>query len=315
MKLFRVLQPGPRTTIQDSGRQHYQRHGLAQGGAADRFAFLSCNKLLDNDLNDACLEMTLGGLSMEALANVSIAIAGADCQATINGVFAPAWQSYALRAGDRLSFSTPGTGRHTYLAVKGGLRSAHKFDSQSVVVREQIAGLSALEEGDSLVGVSQQPRLARYVPEELIPAYDAPLTMGVVPGYQFERFSSTDRARFVTSTYQLSSQSDRMGYRLENGTLGSPPEGIVSEGIAFGAVQVPGDGNPVILLQDRQTIGGYPKLGSLCAVDCYRLAQARPGQSIGFRWIDISEAQSARVLFEERFRRSRWTSQGDLVWS
>ncbi|QSP93805.1 biotin-dependent carboxyltransferase family protein [Marinobacter salinisoli] len=315
MKLFEVLRPGPRTTVQDAGRRHYQRHGLAQGGAADRFAYLIANKLLDNDPAAASLEITLGGLGLRVLAETTAAITGADCLATLNGLPIKPWQSLAVKPGDKLCFSSPASGRYTYLAVRGGLRSIQTFGSRSVVVRERIEGLEALREGTVLIGQASPAVPARQLPNEFQPGYEDTLQLRMVPGYQHEQFSVADRARVITTTYQVSAQSDRMGFRLEGARLRHPPPGIVSEGIAFGSVQVPGDGNPVVLLQDRQTIGGYPKLGTVIAVDCYRLAQARPGQAVQFQWVDIAEAQTARLLFEEWLKQSRWTETGSLTWA
>lgn len=315
MRLLKVIDPGPRTTVQDSGRRGYQHHGLAQGGAADRFAYLYANRLLDNHLDSACLEVTFGGLQLEALANVALAITGADCQAELNGAPVGPWQSLALHRGDRLRFRAPLSGRYTYLAIQGGFHTTKLFGSRSMVLREQLEDHSALATGDELEGTAQTPPPPRCLQPSLRPDYSAELQLRVLPGYQHDQFTAADRARFITRPYRISAQSDRMGYRLEGATLASPPPGIVSEGIALGAVQIPGDGAPIVLLQDRQTIGGYPKLGTVCAVDCCRLAQALPGQEICFRWAELADVQGERMVMERFFATARWNRVGDaLEW-
>ncbi|MDC0661827.1 biotin-dependent carboxyltransferase family protein [Marinobacter sp. SS21] len=315
MKLLRVIAPGPRTTVQDSGRRHFQKHGLAEGGAADRHAFLWANKLLDNDLNAACLEITLGGFEAEALAHVSIALTGADTRPRINGIAVAMWQTLQLTPGDRLSMTSAASGRYCYLAIRGGLQAPTLFGSATVVVREQFDELRPLARGDTLTGFDTSPAKPARMPVADRPIYGAPLKLRLIPGYQYSQFSQTDRARFLSSEYRVSTQSDRMGFKLEGAALQDPPPGIVSEGIALGSVQVPGDGDPIVLLKDRQTIGGYPKLGTLCALDCYRLAQAQPGQAVGFEVSDIATTQNERMLFESMFRNTHWNKCGDgLAW-
>ncbi|MDX1755000.1 MAG: biotin-dependent carboxyltransferase family protein [Marinobacter sp.] len=316
MKLLKVISPGPRTTVQDAGRRHYQKHGLAQAGPADRVAFLWANKLLDNPLGAACLEITLGGLEVEALAGLTIALTGADAQPRVNGRPVSNWHTLHLSAGDRLSLTTASCGRYSYLAVGGGFRSPVLFGSQSVVVREQFDALQPLQAGDELAGSDRGYSPDRVVPASAQPDYGLHLPLRLIAGYQYEQFSRADLTRLLTSDYRISAQSDRMGYKLEGAALQTPPPGIVSEGIALGSVQVPGDGVPIVLLQDRQTVGGYPKLGTVCAIDCYRLAQRQPGQTVRFELTDLATAQNERALLERQFRQTTWTPAGDeLRWS
>ncbi len=315
MKLLRVLSPGPRTTVQDSGRRHFQKHGLAEGGAADRHAFLWANKLLDNDLSAACLEITLGGFEAEALAPVSFALTGADTCPSINGHPVSMWRTLHLAPGDRIAMVAATHGRYCYLAIRGGLQAPSLFGSASVVVREQFEELRPLARGDTLAGFELPPASSAQVPLTARASYGAPLQLRLIPGYQYHQFSQTDRLRFLSSEYRVSTQSDRMGFKLEGAALQHPPPGIVSEGIALGSVQVPGDGKPIVLLKDRQTIGGYPKLGTVCALDCYRLAQAQPGQIVRFVESDLATAQSERLLFERMFTNTHWNECGEeLVW-
>ncbi|MDX1455986.1 MAG: biotin-dependent carboxyltransferase family protein [Marinobacter sp.] len=315
MKLLRVVSPGFRATIQDSGRRHFQKHGLAQGGAADRYAFLWANKLLGNDLNAACVEITLGGFEAEALAETTIALTGANTCAMVNGQPIESWQTIHLARGDHLSMATADSGRYCYLAVRGGLVTPMLFGSRSTIAREQFDELRPLGRGEDLVGIQTAPAPARSVPMSARPAYGGLLQLRLLPGYQYTQFSSADRLRFLASAYRISSASDRMGFKMEGARLDSPPPGIVSEGIALGSVQVPGDGDPIVLLQDRQTVGGYPKLGTICAVDCYRLAQGQPGQTVRFELSDMATTQNERILIERQLTQTKWRQCGkELDW-
>lgn len=141
------------------------------------------------------------------------------------------------------------------------------------------------------------------------------VTLRLVPGYQYPQFQRTDILRLITSAYTLSEQSDRMGFRLQGPAMASPPPGIISEGIAQGAVQIPGDGLPIVLLNDGQTIGGYPKPGVVPSLDCSALAQQLPGASIRFALTDLATVQNERRLFERHYQQTRWRRNGrSLVW-
>jgi allophanate hydrolase subunit 2 len=125
--------------------------------------------------------------------------------------------------------------------------------------------------------------------------------LGVIPGYQYERFSAVERMKFFSGTYQVSTNIDRMGYRLQGEPINSGSSGIISEGIALGAVQIPADGQPIILLRDRQTIGGYPKIGCVFSLDLARLAQRKPGGRVEFTLLDLAAAENRRVLYDHQF--------------
>lgn len=311
MKLLRIINPGPMVTVQDDGRRGYQKHGLAQGGAADRHAFRWANKLLDNAPAAACLELVFGGFEAEALNRLSVSLTGAAKEVLVNGTPTSTWRTLTLNPGDCLQVPPPAYGRFSYLAVAGGVHSKELFSSRSVIVREQIEGLQALAAGTIIEGGLTQTVPPRSVPAEYVRHYRSPVLCRLVPGYQYEEFTLEDRERFFSGRYQVSNQSDRMGFRLEGLPLQSPPPGIVSEGIAMGAVQVPGDGDPIVLLNDRQTIGGYPKLGVVSSQDCSRLAQALPGQDVQFALAELPVLQAEWQVFEHFFRTSRWHDNGD----
>lgn len=307
---FSVLEPGFCCTIQDLGRRGYQHQGVTQGGAIDEYSFRWANRLVGNPDGAAALEITLGGLVLEAQREGEFAITGADLGARINAVEIEAWRNYRVRAGDRISFNTPQTGLRAYLAVAGGILSPVMLGSRCVVMREQIGGLNnrgeMLKAGDYLPYETIKPYLQREVALCDIPNFEAELELGVILGYQHRQFTQLDTQRFFNSEYCLTAHVDRMGYRLDGPTLKPQTSGIISEGITLGAIQVPADGKPIILMSDRQTIGGYPKLGSVFSLDLYQLAQRGPGAKIRFVPKDIAIAQVQRTLFQRDLKYFRF---------
>lgn len=304
---LKVIRPGMLTLVQDLGRFGYQHLGLTPGGAADEQAFLWANKLLGNSPNEAALEITLGGLELMVQVSTCIALTGADLQARCNGEALPNWQTHNVRPGDHLQFGFPRSGVRAYLAVAGGFAIAPTFGSVATVVREQMGGLNgngrALQVGDCLPCSAIKPRTQRRMPPRYIPDYTAPLTVRVMEGHQRSLFEATNLRRFYASEYRVSNHSDRMGFRLEGPALQPADEGIVSEGINFGAIQVPPNGQPIILLKDRQTIGGYPKLGSIHPLDAFALAQRQAGQPVRFTPISPEMTEDYATLL--RFMHER----------
>lgn len=281
-----VIKPGMLTLLQDLGRFGYQHLGLTTGGAADEQAFLWANKLLDNPPNSPALEITLGGLILEVQKSTRVALTGADLQASCNGVALANWQTHNVKTGDRLQFGFPRSGVRAYLAVAGGFVISPTFGSVATVVRERMGGLDGrgrpLQEGDCLPCAAVECKMLRRVPPRFIPDYTGPLTVRVMEGQQRALFDDAEVSRFYASEYRVSTHSDRMGVRLDGPRLHPTVGGIVSEGIPFGAIQVPPSGQPIILLKDRQTIGGYPKLGTVHPLDAFALAQRQPGQPVRF---------------------------------
>jgi biotin-dependent carboxylase-like uncharacterized protein len=316
MSFLEVVRPGVQSTIQDSGRRGYRHHGLAAGGALDLISYTWANKLLDNPRNAACLEIVLGGFRAIAHGALQVALTGARTRVTVNRQTVDLWQTLNLNDGDELTIDLSTHHRLVYLAMVGGLDAPEQFGSHSVVVREKLEGQGPVQAGDRLIPL--QPK--RQVPERKVPDYqrpdlDAETVIRLIPGYQYPQFQRADIIRLTTSRYTVSDQSDRMGFRLQGTPLSSPPPGIISEGIALGAVQIPGDGQPIVLLNDCQTIGGYPKPGVVPAVDCGLLAQQLPGASVRFELCDLATAQNQRRLFELHYQNTRWCQTGqELEW-
>ena len=314
---LRVLSPGIKATVQDQGRQGVRHHGLARGGVLDLRSAAWANKLLDNERNAACVEIVLGGFQAEALSACEVSVTGARASVTVNGKPVEMWRSLQLAPGDKLAIGHARNHRLIYLAVRGGFESQEWFGSHSVVEREALEGAGPIQAGDLLPAGSHEPiqGAPRIAPPQAWQWLEQSPVLGLIPGYQHHQFQSADLRRLVTSQYQVSDDSDRMGYRLAGNPMAEPPPGIVSEGIIPGAVQVPGDGQPIALLADCQTIGGYPKPGVIASLDCGLLAQQLPGSEITFEWTDPLTAQNRRRLFERQYQQTVWSENGrSLHW-
>ncbi|MCG9555147.1 biotin-dependent carboxyltransferase family protein [Vibrio sp. Isolate31] len=297
---FEVINPGLIALFQDLGRFGYQHIGITTGGPMDEHAFCWANRMLDNPQNAPQLEITFGKLTLKALADTCIAITGADLNARIGDKKIQPWNTYRIRQGDTLNFDSPKNGLRAYLAVKGGFTIDLQLDSASTVSREKIGGIEngrALKQGDVLRFSPCKDDIKTRTPKWAIPDYTAPLELGVMLGYQYRDFPNNDIMTLFSSAYEVSSNIDRMGYRLSGQAIHCNRDGIISEGIAYGAIQIPKDGQPIVLMRDRQTIGGYPKIGCLSTLGSGQLAQRAPGSQISFYQMDVGEAEAQRVIF------------------
>lgn len=301
---LRIIRPGVLALIQDAGRLGQHHLGMTTGGPLDPLAMRWANRLVHNPTTSSVIEITGGGLEFEATADLTIAVTGAELPLRRGDQPLPLWQSHHLRAGDSIAFGTCQQGLRSYLALAGGLILTPQFGSTATVVREAIGGTDGrpLQAGQHLsVGASEHRRCLR-TPKLARPDYRrcAEQPLRLVIGYQWAEFSPADRARFLSDTYQVTERCDRMGYRLHGTPLRAGSQTMLSEGICHGALQIPGDGQPIVLLADRQTIGGYPKLGSVLSLDCARLAQCAPGSAVHFTAIDMQTAH--QILHLARYR-------------
>jgi biotin-dependent carboxylase-like uncharacterized protein len=217
---------------------------------------------------------------------------------TINGEEHGLWEVHRVRPGASIRVGFAKSGCRSYLGVADGFLLAPSFGSTATVVREHIGGLRGerLCAGDMLPCATVGARKRLFLAEGDRPRYQNTLTVRVVPGYQQRHFSRAQQRRFFGSTYRVSERCDRMGYRLEGPEISCALEGILSEGICSGAIQIPPDGQPIVLLNDRQTIGGYPKIGAALSLDTARLSQLRPGHSVHFAPITPHTAHKALRL-------------------
>ncbi|MBT5032489.1 MAG: biotin-dependent carboxyltransferase [Proteobacteria bacterium] len=311
---FKVIQGGPQSVLQDSGRFGYQKLGFANGGPLDVESYYWAQRLCDNNTEATAIEILLGGVVLEALAGTVLAITGAEMPVTINGERKELWQSQRINAGDQLEIGFTSKGLRSYLAVSGGFDVPEFLGSSSTVVREEIGGLDgkALQAGQILDINNQVNDRILMLAESDRPKIQASSSAGaaeivlrVLPGYQFEKFPEEKRQLFFSSTFKVSNRCDRMGYCLNGPDVSSGISSLLSEGICLGAVQVPPDGQPIVLLNDRQTIGGYPKLGSVVSCDISKLAQCGPGTRVRFSKISVRQAHAEILLANERRERTQ----------
>lgn len=285
-----VLRAGVQSSLQDLGRFGHAAQGMSQGGAMDLSAHCWANRLLDNDMSCPTLEIAVGMVTLCAGTDLSLAITGADMQAQVEGLPVGNWCTFSMQRGQTLELKPARQGMRAYLAVQGGFQTEPMLGSVSTVVRN---GMGAnLREGELLSAAGHRPASAAHVPGRYVPTYQDPVELRVIESCQVGEFSREAMEQFYQSVYTLTPDADRMGARLEGNPVTSPTAGLVSEGIALGAIQIPPDGQPIVLLNDRQTLGGYPKLGVVARVDLSRLCQARPGTTIRFAPVSLDHARS-----------------------
>ncbi|MDB1126294.1 5-oxoprolinase subunit C family protein [Vibrio algarum] len=287
MGYLKVIKPGQLSLIQDFGRYGIAPLGVTQGGPLDEYAYCWANHLLGNRPNCSTIEITLGQAEFQFTQNCMLAICGGDLQAKLDDTPIRNWTSFYVRRGQVLKFGLPINGLRAYLAVEGGFDIETHLGSTSTVIREQLGGLNqdgtALIQNDKIKYTKSSTKLkSKQLTFRFTPDYNLPLRLRLIESYQSNQFSKQAKRAFYNQTYKVSPNSDRMGYRLEGVPIIPPVTGVISEGIALGSVQIPPDGKPIILLNDRQTLGGYPKLGVLARIDHARIAQAKPGQEVKF---------------------------------
>jgi len=312
MSRIHVLKPGQMTTVQDLGRPGWQRYGVTPGGAVDACALRLANLLTGNSENAAALEITAAGPTLRFAEETLVAVAGAEFEASVDGIRLPAWRPVRLGAGAELTIGTARTGLRCYLAVAGGLAVPRVLGGRGTHLAAGFGGFDgrALRNGDvlkigpptawakrftpTLVGAESMVAARWEVGAAVRPKYTTAPVVRVMRGPQWEAFDAVVHARFLAERFVVDARSDRMGLRLSadgGGLLKQPIGEIVSEGVVTGAVQVPPDGQPIVLLADRQTVGGYPKIAIVASVDLPLLAQLRSGDSVTFSEIPIVDAQ------------------------
>jgi biotin-dependent carboxylase-like uncharacterized protein len=296
MSLLVIQDSGPLTTVQDLGRFGHLRVGIPTSGPMDREAFLLANRLVGNPDAAAGLECTLVGPRVEFAEDRLVAVTGADMAPTVNGAPVPAWETVPVKAGDVLRLGPARTGVRAYLAVGGGLETPLVLGSRSTYVRGRLGGLGgrALRRGDRLpLGTAGVPARPRRVRAGQVPGYGGEATVAVVLGPQDDRFTAAGIAAFLAGPYELLPQSDRMGARLKGPFIEhTHGHDIVSDGVPMGGIQVIGEGQPIVLLADRQSAGGYTKIATACSFDLGRIAQLKPGGKLSFRRVTVAEAHA-----------------------
>ncbi|TNC14481.1 biotin-dependent carboxyltransferase family protein [Methylobacterium terricola] len=295
---LKILAAGPGCTVQDEGRHGLLRYGVTGAGPMDPFAHAVANRALGNPRGAAAIEVSLGGLELTAENDpITVALAGGAFAISLDGQDLPPAVVVTVQPESTLKIRGGPGGAWCYLAVPGGLDVPLMLGSASTHTRTGIGGIDgrALRAGDRIAApASGRPVVAAGRID--VPALDRPAdTIRVIMGPQADSFSADQIERFLAGPWTVSTRGDRMACFLQGPTLThARGYNIVSDGIAMGAIQVPGEGQPIVLMADRQSTGGYPKIATIIGADLGRLAQARPGTSFRFRRVEHAEAVDAR---------------------
>lgn len=300
-----ILKPGVITMVQDLGRTGYLGSGMPGGGAMDRLALRVANLLVENPVGAAGLETWMAGPVLLFRTEALVAV----CGASFAGV--PAWQPFVVKAGEMLSLAELESGCRGYMAVAGGLVVPLVMGSASTYLRAGLGGHEgrALRKGDRmLVGPSAvivQGQVDHWhISPTVLPAYSTQPVVRVTRGAQWEWFTEETQYKLFGARYSVLPKSDRMGLRLLGAQLAlKAPREMKSEAVAFGSIQVPPEGQPIVLMADRQTIGGYPKIAEVISVDLPLLAQLRPGDRVLFTHVSLDEAQALYLAEEHALSR------------
>jgi len=298
--MLNIIRAGIFTTVQDLGRSGYRQLGVSQTGALDAPALRIGNLLVGNDENAAGLEITLGQFSTEFNRAGWIALTGAGCHAELDGQSLWTGWRYAVKPGQILTMKTPMRGMRSYLAVSGGIDVPEVLGSRSTDLKTGFGGLDGrpLRDGDHLpVGnVWQEPKQSNGIKQLLFGN-----RVRALPGPEYQEFSAEARDAFWRTSWQLSPQSNRMGYRLHGHALKRETDReMLSHGLLPGVVQVPHGGQPIVLMADAQTTGGYPRIACVIEADLYNLAQIRLGEPVHFVKCSLDDAQTA-LREQQRF--------------
>ena len=303
---IRVLKAGMLTTVQDLGRNGYQSQGFSVAGVMDVRSFKIANLLLDNPENEAVLEFTLIGPTLQFTSDTIIAITGGDFQPTINGEPAPMYTALYMKRGDILKFGSARTGSRGYIAFSSYLDIPVVMGSRCTNLKSKIGGYKGRKlKDEDYIGFRIK---RRYLPFFLSRKLDLDefdeeeVTLRVVMGPQDDMFTKQGIHTLLSETYTVTSDFDRMGCRLEGPFIASKNgSDIISDGIAFGSIQVPAHGKPIVLLADRQTTGGYAKIATVATVDIPKLVQRKTDHKIRFKAITVEEAQKLYLEEEEQY--------------
>ncbi|MDQ5851762.1 MAG: biotin-dependent carboxyltransferase family protein [Chloroflexota bacterium] len=299
MLTIEILAGGIQTTVQDLGRTGYRAAGVPLSGAMDRLALAAANLLVGNDRGAACLETLLGGLALRFLRPCVISVTGGDLQPEVDGAPLGAWAAARVEQGAVLAFAGRRGGARAYLAVAGGLLVPRVLHSASTYLPGGWGGYHgrALHAGDLLeTGANGRGKsnVDRWLPPEHRPGYSSFPTLQCVAGPHQALFPPETLATFFGRSYTLSPASDRMGYRLAGPTLhAAASANLASAGVLPGTVQVPPHGQPILLMADAQSTGGYPIIATVIGADLPLAAQLLPGDRVRFRAVSVSEAVAA----------------------
>ena len=298
-EVLRVKKPGLLTTVQDLGRPNAIAAGVPPGGAMDRFAHRAANLLVANDETAATLECTLNGPELVALEPCLVAVTGADFDPRVNGEPQPTWTGIFLSQGDELSFAARRHGGRAYIAVAGGIAADKWLGSMSTYLIAKRGGMHGrqLLAGDVISAATEAyaPAISgRHLAPDQRPDYNDH-TLHVIAGPHMRRLGAEGRKTLFSSEFKVSRDADRMGYRLEGPSLDASGEELLSFGLAAGALQVPRSGQPILLMADHQTAGGYPVVATVASAAMPVAAQLLPGDTLTFAEVSLESARKLRA--------------------
>ncbi len=317
---LRVVSPGFYTSVQDSGRFGFQRFGVPVSGPMDAFAFDAANRLAVNPPGTAAIEFAAAGPELRTEVDCLVALAGVGFALEVDGVAFPAWMAVRAPGGALLRVVAIDGGGWGYLALAGGIHTPPVMGSRATYTRAGFGGLDGrlLQPGDVLPSLPARDaaRFAgRMLLPEFRPAYSTAPVVRVVLGPHEEAFTPAGIEAFIGSAYTLTRTADRMGYRLEGAPIQHRAGAdILSDGIALGSVQVPGSGQPIVMMSDHQTTGGYTQIGVVARADLPLLAQCQPGVSqVRFRAVTPDEARQAYIMQQAALERGIWQPLEDTA--
>jgi len=314
---IKVISPGLATSVQDLGRPGYYHIGIPEGGGMDRFATRMANLLVGNEPGAALLEATFLGPELEFTQPAVVAVTGAELPPKLNGEERPTWESFAVKAGDRLSFAYLKTGARAYIAISGGIDVPVVLGSRTTYVLGALGGFQGrvLKAGDELPVGEGAGKAGRSLPPSLRRPQAIPAELRTLPGIYWHRITEASGKRFFEETWKVAPEADRIGYRFKGGTpldfvpreqpfgAGSDPSNIVDACYPYGSVQVPSGTEPIVLHRDAVSGGGYMMLGVVISADMDSIAQLQPHTPARFVSVTLEQALAARA--ESRAKQAR----------
>ena len=305
MSSIDVINGGILTTIQDSGRYGYQELGIPTSGVMDDYNYRLANILVGNKLDEAVFEMTFFGPTLKFNENLIIAITGSNMNPKINGELAPMYETIKVKKGDTLQFGKVNEGIRSYLAFGGSIDVPFVNGSKSTHIKTKMGGIEgrALKAKDEINIEKSKEKTMRKIPEKYLPIFSHCNILRIVLGPQDDYFTEKGiHDLFRSGGYQVTKDFDRMGIRLKGTAIEHKETAdIISDGTTFGSIQVPANGQPIILVADRQTTGGYTKIGNVITADLYKLAQMTFLDKVLFQEVTIEEAQKLATDYKNKF--------------
>ena len=305
MSSIDVINGGILTTIQDSGRYGYQELGIPTSGVMDDYNYRLANILVGNKLDEAVFEMTFFGPTLKFNENLIIAITGSNMNPKINGELAPMYETIKVKKGDTLQFGKVKEGIRSYLAFGGSIDVPFVNGSKSTHIKTKMGGIEgrALKTKDEINIKKSKEKTMRKIPEKYLPIFSHCNILRIVLGPQDDYFTEKGiHDLFRSGGYQVTKDFDRMGIRLKGTAIEHKETAdIISDGTTFGSIQVPANGQPIILVADRQTTGGYTKIGNVITADLYKLAQMTFLDKVLFQEVTIEEAQKLAIDYKNKF--------------